>query len=279
MIGTDGQLFQLEQDEELRIEVDCPKGEFVTVELKTGMAEIFGTELVPSSSGSRTEYRFASGSKFSVFTYHGCQVLLRGSMEEAPYTSRETPMISYVNVHAALEKKRQEAEESGERGPIVMVVGPTDVGKSTLCRILLNYAVRVGRRPLFVDLDVGQGELGVPGCIGAQLVERPAALMMRWPDSSGDQKASVEEGFSQNAPLVYHYGHTTPGHNPPLFNRLVSRMADVMRERLARNRKVEVSGVVINTCGWIRGEGYNQIKHIAQAFEVRMQRTGRRCRY
>lgn len=58
------------------------------------------------------------------------------------------------------------------------------------------------------------------------------------------------------------------GHNPPLFNRLVSRMADVLRERLSSHRKMEASGVVINTCGWVRGEGYNQIKHIAQAFEV-----------
>ncbi len=38
----------------------------------------------------------------------------------------------------------------------VMVVGPTDVGKSTLCKLLLNYGVRVGRRPTFVDIDVGQ---------------------------------------------------------------------------------------------------------------------------
>lgn len=45
-------------------------------------------------------------------------------------------------------------------------------------------------------------------------------------------------------------------------------MADVVRERLTANRKVQVSGVVINTCGWVRGEGYNQIKHIAQAFEA-----------
>jgi cellulose biosynthesis protein BcsQ len=46
---------------------------------------------------------------------------------------------------------RVAAETSGS-GPITMVVGPTDVGKSTLCRLLLNYAVRIGRRPLFVDL-------------------------------------------------------------------------------------------------------------------------------
>ena len=37
-----------------------------------------------------------------------------------------------------------------------MVVGPTDVGKSTLCHLLLNYAVRMGRRPVYVDLDIGQ---------------------------------------------------------------------------------------------------------------------------
>lgn len=36
-----------------------------------------------------------------------------------------------------------------------MIVGPGDVGKSTLCQ-MMNYAVRMGRRPVFVDLDVGQ---------------------------------------------------------------------------------------------------------------------------
>lgn len=50
-----------------------------------------------------------------------------------------------------------------------MVVGPTDVGKSTLCRILLNYSARMnalGRRPIYVDLDPGQGQISVPGTIG-----------------------------------------------------------------------------------------------------------------
>ncbi len=37
-----------------------------------------------------------------------------------------------------------------------MVVGPTDVGKSTLCRLLVSYASRLGRAPILVDLDVGQ---------------------------------------------------------------------------------------------------------------------------
>ncbi len=56
---------------------------------------------------------------------------------------------------------------------------------------------------------MGQGSIAVPGSIGSVLVERPA---------------SIEEGFSQNAPLVYHYGHLTPGHNSMLYNKLVRKL-------------------------------------------------------
>lgn len=41
-------------------------------------------------------------------------------------------------------------------GPRLLVTGPVDVGKTTLCRILCNYAVREGYFPTFVDLDIGQ---------------------------------------------------------------------------------------------------------------------------
>jgi len=252
MTGGDWKVFKLEAEEELRVEVDCGKSDRVVVELLSGHAEIFGTEMVVHN-----KYQFSRGAKFAVFTFQGCRVQVQGSMEVEPYTSKETPMLLYLNTHAALEQLRQKAEDArgreSARGPITMLVGPTDVGKSTVCRLLLNYAVRLGRKPVYVDLDVGQGAIGVPGSVGAVLVERPA---------------SIEEGFSQSSPIVYHYGHKTPGTNTVLYNQLVSRLADVVRERMAAVRKAEVSGVVINTCGWIRGEGYNQIKHIAKAFEV-----------
>jgi polyribonucleotide 5'-hydroxyl-kinase len=64
-------------------------------------------------------------------------------------------MVQYLNCHSALEQLRIEAERSkDEKGPIAMVMGPTDVGKTTLCRIFLNYAVRLGRKPLYADVDV-----------------------------------------------------------------------------------------------------------------------------
>ena len=183
--------FVLEAEEELRVEVDCGKTDKVTVELRSGHAEIFGTELV-----ANTKYTFTNGAKFAIFTYQGCSIMVSGRMEVEPYTSKETPMMIYLNTHAALEQLRLKAEKEDARGPICMLVGPTDVGKSTVSKLLLNYAVRLGRKPIYVDLDVGQGDISIPGTIGAMLVERPA---------------SVEEGFSQNSPLVYHYGHNSPG--------------------------------------------------------------------
>lgn len=47
-----------------------------------------------------------------------------------------------------------------------MVTGLPDVGKSTLCRMLVNWAARLGRTPILVDLDVGQNQISLPGTIG-----------------------------------------------------------------------------------------------------------------
>lgn len=88
---------------------------------------------------------------------------------------------------------------------------------------------------------------------GALLVERPA---------------SVEEGFSQQAPLVYHYGHKAVDINQTLYNILVTRLSEVISERMQADRKAKASGVIINTCGWVKGEGYKHLVHIGQAFEV-----------
>ena len=38
----------------------------------------------------------------------------------------------------------------------MQIVGPTDSGKSSLCKLLLNYAVRQGMAPTMVELDIGK---------------------------------------------------------------------------------------------------------------------------
>lgn len=81
------------------------------------------------------------------------------------------------------------------QGPRVIVVGPTDSGKSTLSRMLLSWAAKQGWKPTFVDLDIGQGSITVPGCIAATPIELPIDPV---------------EGIPLEMPLVYFYGHTTP---------------------------------------------------------------------
>ncbi|XP_064200139.1 polyribonucleotide 5'-hydroxyl-kinase Clp1 isoform X2 [Anguilla rostrata] len=225
--SSGGVRFELEKETELRFEVEV--GERAQLELLSGMAEVFGSEL-----NRNKKYTFGPGSKIAVFTWQGCSVSLTGKTEVA-YVSRDTPMLLYLNTHAALEQMRQQAERDNERGPRVMVVGPTDVGKSTVCRLLLNYAV------------------SVPGTVSALCIERPA---------------DVEEGFSVQAPLVYHFGSTTPGTNIKLYNKLTSCLAEVFSQRCEVNRRASVGGCIINTCGWVKSSGYQALVHCASAFEV-----------
>ena len=83
-----------------------------------------------------------------------------------------------------------------------------------------------------------------------------------------ERPADIEEGYSLNAPLVFHYGHTSPSSNYPLFKMLVSRMADCVNLKTEKSKKCNVSGCIINTGGWIKGAGYDSLKHIAGCFEV-----------
>ena len=74
---------------------------------------------------------------------------------------------------------------------------------------------------MYVDLDVGQGNVSIPGTIGAMAIERPA---------------DVEEGFSQLCPLVYHFGYKEPGSNPILHDLLVTKLAQRVAEKMEANR-------------------------------------------
>lgn len=83
-------------------------------------------------------------------------------------------MVLYLNTHIAIDQVRHRASREGKMGPRVrqslkiqlqghtiiykqvVIAGSVDVGKSTMCRILLNYAIRMNRRLCYVETDVGQ---------------------------------------------------------------------------------------------------------------------------
>lgn len=64
-----------------------------------------------------------------------------------------------------------------EQRGVVMVVGATDTGKTTLTLAAANRAVSAGLRVAVLDTDLGQSEVGPPGTLGVVRLEAPAATL------------------------------------------------------------------------------------------------------
>lgn len=248
--GTTKQV-KLDKESELRIEVseNLP----LRLRLLTGTAEIYGTEIPPE-----IWVTFPPRLKFAVFTWYGATIEMDGNTE-TDYTADETPMVSFVNVHAVLEARRSRAKASSSgdpessKGPRVIVVGPTDSGKSTLSRMLLSWAAKQGWKPTFVDLDIGQGSITIPGAIAATPVEMPIDPV---------------EGIPLEMPLVYFYGHSSPSVNVDLYKAIVKELAQTLESQFAGNAESRAAGMVINTMGWIEGTGYELLLHAIDTFNA-----------
>jgi polyribonucleotide 5'-hydroxyl-kinase len=228
---------RLEKEHELRFEVDFESS--VTIKLLDGTAECFGTELA-----LQREYSFSS-TKGAIFTWHGATIEIIGNCHS--YAANETPMVMYANVHNAIEEERMRAAATGGQGPRVMLVGPTDSGKTSLSKLFLSYGVRKGHQPTFVDLDIGQGSITVPGMAAAVAITQPIPI--------------GQEEFSTNAPLAYFYGHVTPSENVKLYKMQIANLAQDINQKFQKNEAARTSGLIINTCGWVDGLGYELLLH------------------
>ena len=148
--------------------------------------------------------------------------------------------------------------------PHILALGPENSGKTTLCKTLINYAVRGepwGRgewSPILVNVDPGdvgdlgvplgqvasddspifQGAWSVPGSISATSLSTPLSTSTS-ACPLGLSASTAPTVWSSNAliPLTYWYGHTEMQRNPVLLERIVRNLGARVQERLEADPK------------------------------------------
>lgn len=245
----------LEVEEELRLEVSFSKSCQFQITLVHGSAELLGVELAPN-----TTYALApdsGGLKIAIFTWHGCvvDVLSTDGSLEMIYTSDDTSSnVAAVNTNAQLEAIRDEAAKMtpvvGE-GPRVMIVGPPESGKSSLAKVLTAYAVKLGRTPIFVDLDPADNSITVPGTLSACVMDQDTISIETY--ATTGLPVSQQQQHAQ--PLVLWHGGIQL--SPDLFHAQVLELGHKIDERLKRDDSARSSGIIVNTNGWIQNEGFD----------------------
>lgn len=111
---------------------------------------------------------------------------------------------------------------------VVLVIGSTDVGKTTFCRFLADSAIDQGLKTAFVDADVGQSQIGPPTTIGMKSLA---------PESSPVQ-------FNGIADHLYFVGDLSPrGHYLEVLTGI--------RLMVDRARETDADFIIIDTTGYV----------------------------
>jgi polynucleotide 5'-hydroxyl-kinase GRC3/NOL9 len=153
---------------------------------------------LPIETESRAEFEIALGKSAEMFEIQG-----------------STIPASWKRAAATLEQMQEGR---------VVIVGPPDVGKSTLCVYLGNKLLQSGRTLRVIDADIGQADMGPPTTIARAVPTQPTASLQ---ELTPDRRLFI--------------GHISPS---SVERKLISGI-----QRLSG--KSEKSLTIINTDGWI----------------------------
>lgn len=214
------------------------------------------------------------GAKSKINTWQGCELEVSsdgGGLYDAhifELRADNAPLVSYLNLHMKLEGLRTAADaskSSDSMGPRILVVGPSNSGKTSLVRMLTAWATRMGRQPLVVNTDATQGILSLPGTLSAAVFATLMDITTEW----GGTPSSGPAGIPVKLPLAYYYGLEQPESNAKLYKSLLSRLAAASTSRLSEDPAVRSSGMLIDT-GAVHTSrpNYDILSHIVAEFSV-----------
>lgn len=160
----------------------------------------------------------------------------------------------------------------GDGGGAVLVCGAKGVGKSTLCRFLVNRMLSRHKDVAYIDCDLGQPEFTAPGQVSLHLLQAPVV---------GPPHANI-----RRPQLAYFVGTTTSKPEPLLYSAAVRALAErasagVTAGAGQHEQKEELSTsflagsarpvppLVVNTDGWVKGMGEDLLGAVIDAVRPR----------
>lgn len=235
--------------------------ETVEVKLVSGSAELFGTELAPQHT-----YIFR-GVKAAIYTHEGAVISSLGVLQ-SDYNAQETPMTTYINLHFALDSLRTQAGTSSGNGPRVLVLGPPNAGKTSLCKVLSAYALRTGTNNLMaVNLNPARGMYTVPGTLSAAAMS--GTLDVEAEDGWGSAPTNGPMPVPAKLPLVYYYGHEEPEEDEAGYKSVVTKLALSVLGRLNEDPETRQAGILIDAPGTLgTGKTASLVDHVVVEFGV-----------
>lgn len=218
----------LKSGEEWRIQVDFSQE--LSFRVISGIAEVFGTELAIN-----VDYRLR-GAQLAIYCYEPCDILFQGTCQ-SQQISTTSPVPQYLALHFAL----QNARSSGKL-PRVLVLGSRDLGKSSLCRTLAAYAVKMDESPMLVSLDPASGTYSVPGTISACVVNDIFDIETGY----GTTVVTGAAAFHPVQPAVLYYGYSNVFVNPRFYSLCLKTLGEVVNKRLEADQDVRHAGVLVD---------------------------------
>lgn len=226
---------------------------------------MFGTELIEGPT-----YTF-TGTKAAIFTHHGCTIETSNDAAQSEYTAEETPMTEYINAHFALETLRNEAQAQGRDGPRLLVLGPSNAGKTSLIKLFTAYAIRLARQPIVVNLDPAEGVISLPGTLTAVAFKTLLDIEEGW----GSSPMSGPSAIPVKLPLVYNYGLPDPTADDASaahYRSIISKLALAVSGRLREDPLAKEAGLLIDTPGTLSNTttplASNITQHIVSEFAI-----------
>ncbi|CCD24925.1 cleavage polyadenylation factor subunit CLP1 NDAI_0E01090 [Naumovozyma dairenensis CBS 421] len=229
---------QLTLKESTEWKIDIPTSSKLTIKIRSGIAEIFGTELANDIEYVFTNWKISLLAVEDVILEWKCPDI---SGNKALIIQQNTTSKFVYNLHFALDKLRT----ASFNGPRIMIVGDTNSGKTALCRTLCSYAIKnMPYQPLFINLNPNEGIFTPPGCLSATPI---SDLLEVQAQTWGQSMTSGATVLHNKQPIVKNFGLEEVTKNKPLYLNCIDQLAKDVNERLQNDVIVQRSGCIINT--------------------------------